>query len=40
MGHGVDIYEPKVIRASLGSIFFTKIVTLESMEVLNEYIET
>jgi len=39
IGHGVDIYEPKVIRASLGSIFFTKIVTIESMEVLAEYIK-
>jgi len=39
IGHGVDIYEPKVIRASLGSIFFTKIVTIESLEVLAEYIK-
>jgi len=38
-GHGVDIYEPKVIRASLGSVFFTKIVTMESMEILEEYIK-
>jgi len=39
IGHGVDIYEPKVIRASLGSIFFTKIITIESMEILAEYIK-
>jgi TrmH family RNA methyltransferase len=39
IGHGIDIYESKVIRASLGSIFFTKIVTVESMEVLMEYIK-
>jgi TrmH family RNA methyltransferase len=38
-GHGVDLYEPKVIRASLGSVFFTKIVTIESMEVLSAFIE-
>ena len=38
MGHGVDVYEPKVIRASLGSVFFTKVVTIESMEVLEEFI--
>jgi len=38
-GHGVNIYEPKVIRASLGSVFFTKIVTIESMEVLEKYIQ-
>jgi len=39
MGHGVDVYEPKVIRASLGSVFFTKIVTIESMEILVKYIK-
>jgi TrmH family RNA methyltransferase len=40
IGHGIDIYESKVIRASLGSIFFTKVVTIESMEILIEYIKT
>ncbi|MDR2941987.1 MAG: RNA methyltransferase [Treponema sp.] len=40
MGHGADIYEPKVIRASMGSVFFTKIVTIESMEILTGYIKT
>ena len=40
MGHGIDIYEPKVIRASLGSVFFTKIIPIESMEILMEYIKT
>ena len=39
IGHGVDIYESKVIRASMGSIFFTKIVTIESVETLTEYIK-
>jgi TrmH family RNA methyltransferase len=39
IGHGVDIYDPKVIRASLGSVFFTKIVTVESMEILENYIK-
>jgi TrmH family RNA methyltransferase len=39
-GHGIDIYEPKVIRASLGSIFFTKIIPMESNEILAEYIKT
>ena len=34
MGHGVDVYEPKVIRASMGSVFFTKIAEIESMEIL------
>ena len=40
IGHGIDIYESKVIRSSLGSIFFTKIATIESMDVLAEYIKT
>ena len=39
IGHGVDIYESKVIRASLGSVFFTKIILMESMEKLIEYIK-
>jgi len=39
IGHGVDVYEPKVIRASLGSVFFTKIVTIESMEILEQFIK-
>ena len=40
IGHGADVYEPKVIRASMGSVFFTKIVTIESMEVLSGYIKS
>ena len=39
MGHGIDVYESKVIRASLGSIFFTRIIPIESMETLIEYIQ-
>lgn len=40
IGHGVDVYEPKVIRASLGSVFFTNIKTLDSMEELEKIIKT
>jgi len=40
IGHGIDIYEPKVIRASLGSVFFTRIISIESMEIFTEYIKT
>ena len=40
VGHGIDIYDPKVIRASLGSIFFTKIAAVESMELFMEYVKT
>ena len=39
LGHGVDAYEQKVIRASLGSIFFMKMITVESMETLEAYIK-
>ena len=39
IGHGIDIYEQKVIRASLGSIFFTKIVAIKSIEILLDYIK-
>jgi len=39
IGHGIDIYESKVIRSSLGSIFFMKIVAIKSMEALLEYIK-
>jgi TrmH family RNA methyltransferase len=38
MGHGIDVYESKVIRASLGSVFFTKVVVIKSMDVLLDYI--
>jgi TrmH family RNA methyltransferase len=40
IGHGIDIYESKVIRASLGSVFFAKIVQIESMNKLLNYINT
>ena len=40
IGHGIDIYESKVIRSSLGSIFYTKIAAIESMDVLAEFIKT
>jgi TrmH family RNA methyltransferase len=39
IGHGVDVYDPKVIRASLGSVIFSKIVIVESMEILEGYIK-
>lgn len=39
IGHGIDIYESKVIRASLGSIFFSKIVAVKSMDELLDFIK-
>lgn len=38
VGHGVDWYEPKVIRASLGAVFHTPIVQVESMQALRAWI--
>jgi len=39
-GHGADAYESKVIRASMGSVFHTKIFIIESMEKLTEFVKT
>ena len=39
LGHGVDPWDPKTIRASMGSIFFTQPLQLESLSQLEEYIE-
>lgn len=37
-GHGVDPFDPTVIRASTGAIFFTKICHAESAEQLGQWI--
>jgi TrmH family RNA methyltransferase len=39
LGHGVDPWNPKVIRASLGSDFFTPVVSLRSNGELGGFIE-
>ena len=39
LGHGVDPWDPKTIRASLGSVFFTVPIQLESLGALEEYME-
>ncbi|MDR2303250.1 MAG: RNA methyltransferase [Treponema sp.] len=39
IGHGIDVHESKVIRASLGSVFHTRIVYIESMQALDEFIK-
>jgi 23S rRNA (uridine2479-2'-O)-methyltransferase len=39
-GHGVDPYDPAVIRASTGGIFFAKVCHVESVEKLREWIGT
>jgi TrmH family RNA methyltransferase len=39
IGHAVDIYDPKVIRASLGSIFYTPIVLIQSLNEIEAFIQ-
>ena len=39
-GHAIDIYDPKVIRSSLGSIFHSKIINIPSMDELKKWIDT
>jgi 23S rRNA (uridine2479-2'-O)-methyltransferase len=39
LGHSIDIYDSKVIRSSLGSIFHMKIICIESMEELKQWID-
>jgi TrmH family RNA methyltransferase len=38
LGHGVDPWDPKVIRSSLGAVFFTPVVSLRSNEELGSFI--
>jgi TrmH family RNA methyltransferase len=38
LGHGVDPWDPKVIRASLGSVFFTPVLLLRSNGELDGFI--
>lgn len=38
IGHSVDIYDTKVIRSSLGSIFHSKIVLIQSMQEFESFI--
>jgi TrmH family RNA methyltransferase len=38
IGHGTDPWDPKTIRASLGSVFFTTPIQVESLDELEEFI--
>ena len=38
IGHGVDMYDPKVIRSSLGSVFHSRIVNVQSMPEFETWI--
>lgn len=39
LGHSIDVYDPKVIRASLGSVFHTKLIFLESVSQLEIFLK-
>ena len=39
LGHTIDIYDPKVIRSSLGSIFHSRIIHIQSMQELEDWIK-
>lgn len=39
IGHGVDVYDPKVIRSSLGSIFHSRIVNIQSMPEFEAWVK-
>jgi TrmH family RNA methyltransferase len=38
LGHGVDLWDPKTIRSSLGAVFFTPVVLLRSNDELAGFI--
>lgn len=40
LGHSIDVYDPKVIRASLGSVFHTKIIFVESLSQLETFLNS
>ena len=40
IGHAADIWDPKTIRASMGSVFFKTPVQAESMEELKAFIQS
>ncbi|XDD45092.1 TrmH family RNA methyltransferase [Leptospira sp. WS39.C2] len=40
IGHSIDVYEPKVIRSSLGALFHTKLVFVSDFDSLITFVET
>lgn len=39
-GHSIDVYDPKVVRASLGSLFHTKLIFVESLSKLETFLKS
>lgn len=40
IGHSIDVYDPKVIRSSLGSLFHTKLVFVSNFEALHRFVDS
>lgn len=40
IGHAVDLFDPVVIRASMGSIFFTRVCHEQSMKALDNWVRS
>lgn len=40
LGHSIDVYDPKVVRASLGSLFHTKLIFVESLSRWETFLKT
>ncbi|MCG6144980.1 TrmH family RNA methyltransferase [Leptospira bandrabouensis] len=40
LGHSIDVYDPKVVRASLGSLFHTKLIFVESLSKLETFLKS
>jgi TrmH family RNA methyltransferase len=38
LGHGIDPWDPKVIRSSLGAVFHTPLAAVESLEELDAWL--
>ncbi|MFZ1770241.1 MAG: TrmH family RNA methyltransferase [Caldilinea sp.] len=38
VGHAIDVYDPKVIRASLGSIFHAKLIAVPALHELEQWL--
>ena len=38
IGHSIDVFDPKVIRSSLGSIFFTPVIQIDSINSFEKWI--
>lgn len=39
IGHAIDVYEPKVIRSSLGALFHTKLVFVNDLNSLVQFVQ-